>query len=239
MGASDTRTGPSDPHHAAQTVQGLGFWLLGCSFPLRPDPSLPVHSDSDRSSLSHTHLPSFSFLSLCPNSVADEGIRRPCTVLSHCPRPRRRNFQCLSRGWSTTPNRNPNRPVAVIRKPSPIDDPRPGQGPGCSSSQELESHRSAAARHDGSHEPQQPQPNPASPPCNPEIAVPVLQKSRDSPQSEADTIGSSTLFWSPNLSAANTPTPEPACLPARLSVRLVRLRLYASLFLAAPPARSL
>lgn len=167
VGASDTQElDPLTLIHSAQTAQvaqGLGFWLLCWAVLFLLDPSPGVHSD--RSSLTtHTHPPSFSFLSLCPNSVADERIRRPCTALSHCPRPRARNFQCLSPGSVRTPN--PNTPVTIIGKPSPIDDPRPGQGPGCSSSQSLS--RTAphgAAPHDGSHEPQQPQPHPASPLC--------------------------------------------------------------------------
>lgn len=97
---------PSSRSRAAQTApSGPGVRLLGCPFPLRPDPSRPVHcTQTGLHSLTHAHLPSFSFLSLCPNPVADEGLRRPCTAVSHCRRPRGRTSQCLSRGCSTTSN---------------------------------------------------------------------------------------------------------------------------------------
>lgn len=125
------RNGPSDPQlKLPKWPRGLDF---GCYravlFLLDPSPG----NTQTRPVLIHTYPPSFSFLSLCPNSVADEGIHRPCcTVLSDCPRPRGRKYQSAGLGSSSS---TPNLTTAVrIRKPSPIVDPRPGQGPGCSSS---------------------------------------------------------------------------------------------------------
>lgn len=112
---------------------------------LRPD--RPVLTDA----LTHTH-PLFLFLSLCPNSVADEADRRPCcTPLSDCPR---RRGPEISHTHSSQSHRSQQ--LSQSGSPSPIVDPRPGQGPGCSSSQRLESHRTErqrAAWQHGAHAP--------------------------------------------------------------------------------------